>query len=389
MKLLILDHSVISYKAFLKLFKQDYSGETSDELHEFTRQYISEVAYLNALHNPDAVLWVLDCPRADIWRHKVCRSYYGPLLSLYPHEWVPGTEDRTPENACAWYGETDGKYRSIWLDAEGGFKDKHMTKANFTKWVEKCTENETGIQICESRPFLKSILKHAAPMYKGNREGQHWPASAVLDRDTFKETAVKIAHTIASHFNGKIAYADNIEADDLAYAATVKYGEKHEIIVATTDKDWEQLRLFCNDLKFWDMNAHAFASSQYAVISEAMYTKLMTGDSSDNVKSMRLKGKTGGIGAKKAADLLKAVGPKFGQWLRENGDPASMKRNYDLMHLGKIYEPFKTRAADAIKNAVKPEQACELEELISESSLSLAIADGQKQRQALQIMEGK
>ena len=120
MHIAIIDHSVIAYQSFMRIFSQDYDGETQDEKHEFVRQYVANIVFLNELIKPDGMLFVLDCPRDKVWRHRIIHRYYGERLHAFAVEWAPVFEgERTPENAIRWKVECDGQYREVWRDADG------------------------------------------------------------------------------------------------------------------------------------------------------------------------------------------------------------------------------------------------------------------------------
>ena len=404
MHLLVLDHSVLAYKSFLRLFTQDYEGETDDEVHEFTRQYVQNIIYLKELHKPDGILWVMDCPRDRVWRHSVVRKFYGPRLHAHPVEWMPGTKDRTADNACRYYTECHNGFKEVWISADGSFKAKQLTKAKYLGWASEFAEGE--ILECRDMSILKQMLPKVAKMYKGNREGRHWPASAVMSKDKFVEISRKLAYTMAGITGNKVATAEELEADDLAYTACERW-HKHDITVVTTDRDWLQLKLHmerepdsppsapvarkCGKFKFFDPNLYDFLDTETDKVRRTMLGKLMRGDDSDNIASARLKGKTGGIGPKKADDIFDAVPlSEMYSWLVEHGDTDTLVRNERLINLKLIPEDLGNRAKEAVENSkVDKVTDTKISDLASAATINLARVDGQKARQKLIIMEKK
>ena len=396
MHLLIIDHSVLAYKAFLRLFSQDYAGETNDEVHEFTRQYVSEVVYLNEVHRPDGILWVMDCPRDEIWRHKIIRNFYGPRVNAYPIEWMPGTENRNARNACRWYVECHNTYREVWTLSSGEFTSKNLKKADWLAWESQYVDPEDKAagpigmpEKLTHKRTIKQMLQCLRLAYKGTREGQHWPGSAEMTKDLWKERSRKLAYQLAHAFKGKIAYADQLEADDLAYAACCRWA-KHDITTATIDMDWPQLALHQGvhgkgKHRCWNINKYEFEDTDRKVVSANLARKIMEGDNSDNIKSARLKGKLGGIGEKKADKLMDEMG-ETGRldWMAEHLDEDTFNKNCELILLDRMPMDMKMRAATALVESHKLEpKECSLEDLASESTIHMAKIDGQKKRQEL------
>ena len=393
MRILIIDNSVLAYKCHSRIFSQDYEGETNDELHEFTGQYIHELIYLVELHQPDGILWVVDCPREDVWRHKVVRSFYGPRVNAWAKEWYPGTEDKTSANACRYMVECHNSYTEAWIDADGSFKGKNLTKKKMQEWA---AEKEITLDTpdLKDRSVISKLLPVVAPMYKGNREGRHWPKSSVLSKEQFGEVSKELLMKVAPLFKGKVAQADALEADDVAYAAVCKW-RHHDITIVTTDMDWIQMAAVKGtdkgkgEFKFWNPNKYEFEDVSEDRVKRIMYRKLMEGDSSDNIKSAKMKGKVAGIGKKKADTILDEVPiPELKAWLEENGDPATFKRNEDLILLHKMPEELKERAENALANSrVANVEQVALEELASEATIHMARVAGQKERQKIRMQE--
>ena len=401
MHILIIDHSVIAYKAFMRLYSQDYEGETDDEMWEFSSQYVAEIQYLMELHKPDGVVWVMDCPREEIWRHRVTRKYYGERAKVFAVEWMPALgEVKTADNACRWNVECDNTYKAVWKDADGNYKSKAMTKSNYSAWAKELSEAGTEPPQVTDKKIIRDMLPHIGKMYKGNRASAHFPQSAVMDKEMFKSVGRKLAYQVAPIFGGRIVEADKLEADDLAYAA-VKRWYKHNITVATIDKDWLQLGLHmskfmstvkdgvpawktrkCGEFKFWDTSAYDYLDTENVRLRKLYAEKILTGDDSDHIASCRLAGKTGGIGPKACDKIFDEVSDySLFSWLEKNVDTATLMRNVELINLARIPKDLAEVADKALLDSAKiPKPEVKLTDLASEVTINMAKIEGQKAR---------
>lgn len=389
MHLLIIDQSVLAYKSYRRLFTQDYEGETDDQEHEFVRQYIHQLVYLLELHKPDHVLFAMDCPRDQVWRHRVVRRFYGPRINAHPIEWPGGTKDKTAENACRWNVECYNSYKTVWIDADGRFRSKQLRKGTFTDWAKE--DNEiTRMDPVKDVKLLRKILPVVAKMYKDRSD--NWPRGAALTKEEFKAKSVKLCRTLAPLFGARVVGADELEADDIAYAA-VKRWQYHDITVATVDVDWLILALFVKDgsFKFWDMNKYEFRDTTSEKAKRVFVDKILRGDDSDNIQAMRLKGKKSNIGPKERDRIFDEVPlENMYEWIKEHGDTDSLVRNATLINPEKAPQDLRDRALEALLASAKQlnnKPAVQLSDLVSEATLNLAKVDGQKDRQ-MKIIRG-
>ena len=184
MRILCLDHSVISYKSFWRIFAEGYSGETNDESYEFTRSYCGLIQYYVELFKADAVIWLLDCDRADVWRHEPIQEYYIPRTEIWA----------TSEDS--YIGHADGIYRKVWTGEDGTLHGKQLYKKDFTALAEDM--DMEAAKVVDPEVFANVSAK-IIPQYKGTREGSHWPRAAVLDKQTFQKMSMKLAKDLAPH----------------------------------------------------------------------------------------------------------------------------------------------------------------------------------------------
>jgi len=384
MRILLIDHSVVGYKSFWRIFAEEYDGETNDEKYEFTRSYCGLIQYYVELFKPDGVLWALDCNRPDVWRHEVVQDYYLPKTEIFADVMDADLED--PNTHDRFIGHTDGIYRKVWTGPEGSLHGKQLYKKDFLAVAEEW--DMEARRITDPEVFVKVAAK-IIPQYKGGREGSHWPKAAVLDKATFQTTSMKLAAAIAPHFNGKLAKGANLEADDIAQAVVSLYGDKHEIVCVTTDKDWTQLAINNPRVTVFDPNAFEMMNTDSDTVLAEMWVKFMSGDKSDNIKSIRVKDKVSGIGDKKARDLVASTPlKKMGRWIRENCEPGGIEKNKTLINLRRAPETILERAKQSVKNAIKPEMDKPLTFFVSAATLELAKADAQKQRAKWDLMKG-
>jgi hypothetical protein len=373
MRILSLDHSVLSYKSFWRIFSEEYSGESNDEAYEFTRSYCGLIQYYVELFKADAVIWLLDCDRPDVWRHKPIQEYYLPRTEV----WATGEG--------TYMGQADGIYRKVWTGEDGELHGKQLHKKDYNALAEDMDMEAAKVTNPE---LFAQVAAKIIPQYKGNREGSHWPKAAVLDKRTFQKMSMKLAKDLAPHFNGKLAKGANLEADDLARALVTLYGDKHEIVHVTTDKDWTQLCIDRPNVTIFDPNEYEMMNTGTDYVLTEMWVKLMSGDKSDNIKSIRVNGKVSGIGEKKARDLVQATGLKdMGRWIRENCEPEGLAKNKTLVNLKQAPPEILDRALNAIRNAVKPEMDKPLSYFVSAPTLELAKADAQKKAAKWDLMK--
>lgn len=383
MRILSLDHSVLGYKSFWRIFAEEYEGESNDEAYEFTRSYCGLIQYYVELFKPDGVLWALDCERQDVWRHEVVQKYYLPRTEIWADVMDADLED---PNLCERFiGHSDGIYRKVWTKPDGDLKGKQLYKKNFNIAAEQWDMDAR--KVTDPEVFARVAAK-IIPQYKGERSG-HWPKAAVLDKETFHKMSMKLVQGIAPHYNGKLSKGANLEADDIARAVVTIYGDKHEIVCVTTDQDWKQLAINRPNVTIFDPNAYEMMDTSTPVVLAEMWEKLMSGDKSDNVKSIRMVGKVSGIGETKAKELINSTpANEIGKWIVDNVEPEGLAKNRTLVNLKRAPKEILDRAIASVKGAVKPTMNHPLTYFVSAPTLEMAKAEAQKKAAKWDLMKG-
>lgn len=315
-RILSIDNSVISYVAWYRMHGKNFQNQTSCEVTEFTRNYAELMHYIQTIYKPDKTIILMDCTN-PIWRNKYQLDYYIQYSRAFKHKEKKGIE----------YLLFDGKTFPMRYAAsqERWLIDNALTKKTYAevKWddFEEISLDEHHID--------------NLPHYKGNRS-KVWNFGT--DRQEYKKRANDVAFSYAPLMDAVCIQKQSIEADDLAFMV-VMYYPWDEHIMATNDSDWRQLSLI-GDVKYYDPRDHKLIDDKEDVYRYNFYTKLIGGDSGDNVPGAWLL-KPGATkepfaskyAEKSAQNLIDKIGlDKTLEYVFENKTP-SMQRNIEMISL--------------------------------------------------------
>jgi hypothetical protein len=165
---------------------------------------------------------------------------------------------------------------------------------------KKLTKKEIPTDLTPLTHWDRDTIESFAPTYKGNRVGD-WVFETPKEKFTalYNELAVELSQIIP---NCRVVEAPNAEADDIAGVLTCKAPDTEHVLV-TGDGDWHQL---CVNPKVTIRNHISFDLLEKPIedIKLDLAVKLVAGDSGDNIKGTYIEGKSGCLGATKAAKIV-------------------------------------------------------------------------------------
>ena len=288
------------------------------EEEEFSINMAEIVTGLIGRFQPEETVFAMDSK--PYWREKVFTDFYSRHSEVYKEE---------IEGETTYYLVYDKKYFMVKYYKElGKFNTKKVSlKADRELLEERMLKDElTGV---EGEDIPKGI-KDLIPTYKGNRKGKKW------DFDTTKgeyyKLCQRIAVQLAETHGCKVVGVEGAEADDVAYVY-YQHNTASDLMYVTRDSDWTQIAMNGLFLKLFDPQTREFKELIPEKIKCDLAKKIMSGDAKDNIANICEEGKAN-WGEKKAEAKILDVGvDNIHEWLRENVQPAYLKRNYQLIYL--------------------------------------------------------
>ena len=318
MRILSIDNSVLTYIAWYRMDNANFRNVTNSREAEFTRNYAEIMTYVTTLYAPDKTFILMDST-VPIWRDKIQLDYYLKYAKVWIHK----------DNVYKHLLHFDDRYIPLRLDTARleWIKEKNTTQKErsvegwWNQWTE-CSLDEQHIE------FL--------PHYKGNRP-KEWKYET--SKPDFKKLANTVAYKFAPFIDGIVLQEDTMEADDIAYLVAKLYPDD-EHIMATTDRDWQQLAMHRN-VSFYDPKEHVFVQKNPTQAKFDFYVKLIGGDGGDNIQGSMIEnvktGKAKKYAEKGAANLLNEMELSDAwQWMKDNMSP-SLERNILLISLKRGY----------------------------------------------------
>jgi len=351
---MVTDNSVVSYAAFFEMFTPNYEGTNEHELVEFTRNYAKRMLYLWHMYKPDKTFVVKDCA-GKIWRDDILNDYYYEHAKAW--ECMKAAQGKHKVKVLMF----DGKHYHVrYKPAKKKWErdSRPIKKADVeAMFLERFENNDYVLQPCE----LDDVFQFT-PHYKGNRKDKAWNANT--PKAHYKSHSNRIADSFAPHIGAITLQQDKIEADDLAYMIRLAYPDD-EIIYITNDSDWQQMGVKY-DSKFYDPSAHKFHNYFSAVYLDELWKKLLGGDGSDGVPGCYINDGARPLGDAAAKKKVNEVGAdNMLEFMRENADPVTFKRNLTLISLKAGYKFLKsgtfdiTGLEDDIRNKKPPAKPSE------------------------------
>lgn len=348
MTTLLIDWSVIAYEAWHRMSRKDYISETSSEIVEFTRNIAEETHYLVQRFAPapeDQIYFLLDSKN---WRVPFYQSYYNKFLKAWR------IQDKETKELGYLFTHDTYTYL-IWDKQEPknpkkGFKlpELKLSKKAFDALKPRVRKKPVD------EPYKCERIRQFLPTYKGNRPKQKWDYHTPK-REFQDVLRPQSAYSLARTFGARVAKVGHCEADDLVYAAALLHAS-NDIVCVSSDSDLDQIRSDVLFFRRWSPEndkRHFFEPTAEEAAFDEM-CKILSGDSSDNIKPVTMGTTT--IGDKKAKTLLKDLGEKYshfgeGPWAAH----PSFKRNLKLVSLACAPEKLLKAARKGVQQAKVPE----------------------------------
>jgi len=316
MRILSIDNSVISYIAWYRMHSANWVNKTGCEIVEYTRNYVELMQYVVNLCNPDKTFILLDCENKN-WRHQVQLDYYLEHTKVFQHKNLNNVQ-------LIFFDE---KYYTLTWDGgqERWIRSKALTKKE---------QADLDMDLYD-KAYLDEHHFEFLPQYKGNRS-KVWNFGT--KREEYKDKSMVLARKAAPLFNAVCVQENDFEADCLAFMVVSLFPDD-EHIMATTDTDWQQLSLI-GDVKYYDPKEHCVHDKTEDQYRWSFYSKLIGGDTSDNVPGAFLlndKGVPKKYAEKSAQNLVDSIGlSNIIQYMKERSTP-SMERNKLLISMKRGY----------------------------------------------------
>ena len=323
MKILI-DYSVMCHLSWHCMRSPNYEARTDIEISEFSRTLAGNLLYYKERFKPEEIILALDS-REGYWRHDIVKKYYEGHTKIY--KYFNTLEDKTKVVA---YGlQFDGKsYVIDFFSAPKKWIIKKLTKGELSDLAQTfSTKNQ--IKYSEAP---EKILKFV-PTYKGNRKTSSWDYSTT--REEWHNLCEKIAYNLAYTLGAKVISTPKAEADDIAKV----YSDVHsseDMVFITTDSDWSQLLIDTMFLKIYIPSKREWLDITPEQAELDLATKIIAGDTSDNISAVNFEGQAN-VGPAKAKALIIEHGVSgIYDYLAENAQSDSLNKNYQLIFLNNI-----------------------------------------------------
>lgn len=334
MKVLI-DWSTIAYQQWWRLKSPDYKAVTGIELAEFARNCAIAMIQFQELFQGADMYLALD---TNSWRYNYYEEYYKKNILTYESESLPDT----------YVISHDSLTYLIQKNEVGDFYRTKLSKDEIVELDLKDTE------FWKILPELPSTIKSFAPAYKGHRMDSTWPFAT--PKSAWKQYSRGMAYNIANTIKGKAIEADGAEADDIAFAFVEKFASD-DIVLVTTDSDWHQLYLRSMFVKIFNPLTNNFEVLEPKKVRRSLYTKIMSGDTSDDIHGLVLRNKATKLGKVGAEKKIDEVGlDNITAYLKKSTDKTALERNIKLILLGKAPDDIKKNIDKAFARPKRAKQ---------------------------------
>lgn len=215
----------------------------------------------------------------------------------------------------------------------------HMNEGGVHREMKPLTKKDTPKDLEKFIYAESDVIEPLLPKYKGRRISE-WIFE--MDKAEFDkamdQTAIDICGLFKKH---RIVEVHNAEADDIGAVisiAAVKKGNTCTLV--THDSDWYQL--LQPGVRIWNLSHEQWMEEELDLTH-----KILKGDSGDGISATWVDGKAGGLGEKKARDVLD-------QGRIDEVNKAVLARNTKLITLDQIAIP--SVVWDAILQATREPQ---------------------------------
>lgn len=299
-RLLIVDWSSMCYQQLFNTtrkmidancFPTDQYGKffADDEMKVWKNSMMFELTDIIRKFNPMDIIVANDTSKP--WRFDYVKEYYDQNTEVY---W----DDKS------YYVKFDNVFNKITKTGDDLYDIDDVDPAS------KLPENKSTLGELSPRAndmiwnIYRSSGRPLLPVYKGQRRTQEWPLS--IDKKDWRIEKDAFLNEIAPLFRMKVVDYDRAEADDVIYVAVTKTSADYKsIVVVSRDGDLLQL-MEDNRVVIYDHVARDLKACIDP--KKILESKILSGDSSDNINGLALPGKKRKIGKAGAMKLLESVG---------------------------------------------------------------------------------
>jgi len=361
-RLVIIDWASLSYHLFHSI-KSDKNMEryglldSEGELKLWRTKMIDRVIEYVALFNPRHLVFALEGKAA--WRRKFVEDYYGEHADIY-------------YNKSEYYVMSDNYLYMVQKAADGGYAVTPLDIKDADKLADLKHRKLKDMPEKQQRMFWSIYTTGGDPIlpsYKGQRKSKPW--KFFTDKKVWAEYRERFAKELAPLFRARPIQCFHAEGDDIIYATIQKYaGECDDVIVITKDSDMAQL--ISRKVRIFNHQTDTFFAEPDPV--RYLDTKVLMGDSSDNVNGMAFvdtrkgkvglyyKGKSSQIGKGTAPTLLESC-PNIYETAKKNGWADQYMRNRTLIDLSRVPESVKREIEDSMIATPEPDAPAGFERL--------------------------
>lgn len=245
-------------------------------------------------------------------RYRIARRVFEILDATKPDSVVIAKDNRTEAGRNYWRsGYLDWYYKrntELYVSMETGLTyirfDNQLYVYDFVNnsLHSKVTKKRTPADLKPSVPPSPEEILSFCPKYKGNRSGREWvfETSPEEIQEVFNQVALDLTAIIP---NCRIVDAELAEADDIAGVLTHFFKDQPQIM-ATVDSDWYQLINDELDHSVYNIAHMEYVNTNTEQVKEDLQLKYVMGDSGDGISGCYIDGKSGRLGAKKAAKVI-------------------------------------------------------------------------------------
>lgn len=339
-RLMVIDWASLSYHQMHSIKSEKRTTvlnieSAEDEIRMWNNHMLSKVLKYIKLFNPKDIICALE--GKNVWRFDYVREYYGENATVY-------------YDSSAYYIRFDNCLFKVYKDGTE-FKfhpmdiidDVHIYQLKCKKLNElpKATQDIIwDLYLPNGKPML--------PKYKGTRSDE-W--EYMTPKAEWKAHKEKFAVELGKLYRAKCIGIEGAEGDDVAYVATQYLRNQYDsIIVITKDSDFNQL---LNDDKVKIYSHYSDNMTECLNPTDYIETKILSGDSSDNINGIALPNKRKKLGAGNAKTLYENTADLFNKAKTEGWDNQYI-RNQKLINFKYIPTHVQRMICEAI-DALIPE----------------------------------
>ena len=424
-KRLIIDCSVMWYRAWWRMKSPGYQAQSVLELEEFARNLAGDLYELIQRFQAEDVVFGIDSKE---WRSEYYRQYFADRVHFWKHKKYPQSWVAMVNNSH--YMVSYHEHTRVWSTRKlTQLQEQVLDLQDPETWIlfpagktpeyilEAFPSTFKCVQDCPDWEGLRQIF----PQYKGGRNA-NWQFETPYKE--YKDSAKSLTLNLADTFGARAVMAEWAEFDDIA-RAYISENPEAETILVTTDRDMDQLMGLSSKLSIWSPGSGKNNPAKWVRLSKELaefhlLCKLVGGDDSDKIPGCTIweEREKGPKKAKVSYRVNTTYGPvswetdstpkdgkktfTFCQSLMEEhktlaGCNAYLKahevehsytRNVSLMHLGAAPGVVKAACSEALQNTRVGSKQYELTDYMLTDRQVLEKAEQASQARAQDIADG-